>query len=76
MFLGGLLFQYLYSAMDLFFQLFQMWISLKINEIQVEINKLAEDEQQGQDDTFAIGFHAPNEYEEYNDYEDSFKNKL
>ena len=53
-----------------------MWISLKINEIQVEINKLAEDEQQGQDDTFAIGFHTPNEYEEYDGYEDSYKNKI
>jgi len=66
-FLLGFAFTYTIQIFDMLLQWFQMWVSLKVSKIQVEINKLAGNEQQGQEETYCIGFQAPSKQDEYSD---------
>lgn len=66
-FLLGFAFTYTIQIFDLLLQWFQMWVSVKVNVLQVKINKLAIDEQQGQEETYCIGFQAPSKEEYWDD---------
>ncbi len=67
-FLLGIIFNYILQCVELILQWFQMWVSVKVSILQVKINKLVENEQQGQE-TFAVGFHYSEPEQEYS-YDD------
>lgn len=68
-FLLGFAFTYTIQIFDMILQWFSVWVSLKVSVLQVKINKLAEGEQQGQEETYCIGFQAPSKDEYLDDDE-------
>lgn len=63
-FILGLLYQYVYSVLDLIIQDLTNKQTLKATKIQAEINQLSQELQELQP---AIGFQVPNGTEEYYD---------